>query len=66
MYREVERRSAAGFTETTTKGSHVKVANVTPTGTLTATVPHHREVASGTLRSVLRQAGLTEAEFEKL
>ena len=66
-YGEVKRRlEAAGFTETTTKGSHVKFVNVTPTGTLTATVPRHREVATGTLRSVLRQAGLTEAEFEKL
>ncbi len=31
-----------------------------------ATVPHHREVASGTLRSILRQAGLSEKEFRNL
>jgi hypothetical protein len=32
----------------------------------TAIVPKHREIALGTLRSVLRQAGLTPDEFEKL
>ena len=32
----------------------------------TATVPKHREVATGTLRSVLRYAGLNEEEFERL
>ena len=31
-----------------------------------AIVPRHREVAVGTLRSVLRQAGLTQEEFEAL
>jgi hypothetical protein len=34
--------------------------------TLTVIVPHHREIAAGTLRSILLQAGLTVAEFERL
>lgn len=29
----------------------------------TCVVPHHKEVKAGTLRSILRQAGLTENEF---
>jgi predicted RNA binding protein YcfA (HicA-like mRNA interferase family) len=29
-------------------------------------VPAHREIAVGTLRSILRQAGLTPEEFEVL
>ena len=29
-------------------------------------VPDHREVLVGTLRGILRQAGLTVADFEKL
>lgn len=30
------------------------------------TIPDHREVAKGTLRSIIRQAGLTVAEFKTL
>ena len=32
----------------------------------TVIVPLHREMALGTLRSILRQAGLTPAEFVEL
>ncbi len=30
------------------------------------TVPHHAELAKGTLRSIIRQAGLTVQEFSAL
>ena len=30
------------------------------------TVPDHRELAKGTLRSLIRQAGLTVEEFSRL
>jgi predicted RNA binding protein YcfA (HicA-like mRNA interferase family) len=30
------------------------------------TVPDHKEMASGTLRSIIRQAGLTVEEFKRL
>ena len=30
------------------------------------TVPDHNEVAKGTLRAIMRQAGLTVKEFRKL
>jgi predicted RNA binding protein YcfA (HicA-like mRNA interferase family) len=30
------------------------------------TVPNHKEIAKGTLRSILRQAGLTVDEFRDL
>ncbi len=63
-YREVKRKfEAAGFIEGRQKGSHVKFVSATPAGTRTAIVPHHGEVKTGTLRSILRQAGLTEDEF---
>ncbi|MGA9772496.1 MAG: type II toxin-antitoxin system HicA family toxin [Blastocatellia bacterium] len=66
-YREVERKlKAAGFEIVGQKGSHIKFAKTTATGTLTAIVPHHSEVAIGTLRSILRQAGLTPDEFKAL
>ena len=67
LYRDVKRKlEAAGFAEVGHTGSHVKFAKTTSQGTLTATVPKHREVAPGTLRSILRQARLTYAEFEQL
>jgi predicted RNA binding protein YcfA (HicA-like mRNA interferase family) len=66
-FREVKRRlEAAGFSAVSQTGSHVKFAKTTAKGTRTATVPKHREVAAGTLRSILRQAGLSENEFESL
>lgn len=66
-YREVKRKlEAASFTEVSQKGSHVKFVRDTDEGIRTATVPRHREVALGTLRSILRQAGLSADEFERL
>jgi predicted RNA binding protein YcfA (HicA-like mRNA interferase family) len=66
-YRQVERRlRAAGFRPVATHGSHVKFVCETPDGVRTVIVPRHQEIAVGTLRSVLRQAGLTVPEFEAL
>lgn len=66
-FREVKRKlEAAGFIEVGQTGSHVKFAKTTPAGTRTATVPKHHEVAAGTLRSILRQAGITAEEFDAL
>ena len=64
---EVKRKlEAAGFAEVSQRGSHVKFAKTIEQGLRTAVVPRHREVAAGTLRSILRQAGLSEEEFERL
>jgi predicted RNA binding protein YcfA (HicA-like mRNA interferase family) len=66
-FREVRRKLLkAGFVEAGQTGSHIKFAKTTEEGTRTATVPRHREIAGGTLRSILRQAGLSEEEFGKL
>jgi len=45
------------------KGSHVKMRHADGR---TAIVPMHSELAPGTLRSVLRQAGLSVDEFRAL
>lgn len=59
-FREVRRKLLkAGFVEVGQTGSHIKFAKVTDEGTRTATVPRHRQIASGTLRSIIRQAGLS-------
>jgi len=66
-YREVKRKlEAAGFAELSQQGSHVKFVKQTGHGLRTAIVPKHREIAAGTLRSILRQAGLTWDEFDAL
>jgi predicted RNA binding protein YcfA (HicA-like mRNA interferase family) len=67
-YREVRRKlHAAGFTEISQKGSHVKFVSVTSEGARTAIVPRHSDdLPLGTLRSILNQAGLTPDEFAKL
>ena len=66
-YREVRRRLlAAGFAEVSQEGSHVKFARSSLDGTRTVIVPRHREIVTNTLRSILRQAGLTQSEWETL
>jgi predicted RNA binding protein YcfA (HicA-like mRNA interferase family) len=66
-FREVKRKlEAAGFVEVGQTGSHIKFAKTNTAGTRTATVPKHREVAAGTLRSILRQAGINAEDFDTL
>ena len=66
-FREVKRKLlAAGFVEVGQTGSHIKFAKTTTAGTRTATVPKHRDVAAGTLRSILRQAGIAAEDFAAL
>ena len=66
-YRDVKRRlEAAGFIDVSQQGSHVKFAKQTAHGLRITIVPRHREVAAGTIRGILRQAGLTWDELESL
>lgn len=66
-YREVKRKlEGAGFRIVSQSGSHVKFTKQTETGTRITIVPEHREIVVGTLRGILRQAGLTPDEFESL
>ena len=66
-FREVRRRlHAAGFQEVSRKGSHIKFARMGEEGLRTCIVPDHREIAAGTLRSILRQAGISVKEWESL
>ena len=53
----------ADFSRVSQRGSHLKLRN--PAGR-TVIVPLHRELARGTLRSILRQSGLTTEEFLEL
>lgn len=66
-YNELRRKLLRlGYVEASQSGSHVKFAKETEEGIRTAIVPKHNEVSSGTLRSILRQAGISEKDFQKL
>lgn len=54
----------AGFEVVSQRGSHVKLRH--PAMRRTTVVPLKRELAIGTLRSVLRQAGITAEHFRQL
>ena len=47
------------------RGSHIILRNTAPPHRR-LTVPNHKEIAKGTLRSIIREAGLTVEEFVKL
>ena len=53
----------AEFRQISQRGSHVKMRS---DAGMTAIVPLHRELAPGTLRSILRQANLGVEDFAKL
>jgi predicted RNA binding protein YcfA (HicA-like mRNA interferase family) len=63
----VKRRlEAAGFAETTQRGSHVKFVRRRGNTVDTAIVPKKSEIPSGTLRSILHQAHIDFEEWDRL
>ena len=52
-----------GFVRIRQRGSHVSMAKETPDGKRGTVVPLHRELATGTLRGILKQANITPEEF---
>lgn len=56
----------AGFSLISQKGSHIKFFRRQGNKTLTVIVPNHKEVALGTFNSILKQAGMTRKELDKL
>lgn len=57
--------AAHGFVEVRQRGSHVVMQRQSETATTTIPVPDHRQLAIGTLRSIIRQSGLPKAPFER-
>ena len=55
----------AGYERDRQRGSHI-VLRQTASPHRRITVPVHKEVAKGTLRAIVRQAGLTVDEFRVL
>ncbi|MGD6805957.1 MAG: type II toxin-antitoxin system HicA family toxin [Candidatus Bathyarchaeia archaeon] len=56
----------AGFTVVGRKGSHVRLKKKTAQSINIVIVPVHAEIKRGTLKSILRQAGLTVDDLERL
>ena len=52
-----------GFEPIRQRGSHVVLKKQTPKGAVGCVVPLHRELAIGTLRGILKQAGVSADEF---
>ena len=52
-----------GFFFVSQKGSHIKLRRIASQGSITVIVPAHPELASGTLRGVLKQAQVDTVDF---
>ncbi len=66
-FREIKRRlEAAGFIESSQKGSHVKFVRRSGEVVDTVIVPNKREVPVGTLRSILSQAHIDLDDWDEL
>jgi predicted RNA binding protein YcfA (HicA-like mRNA interferase family) len=61
--RVIKALKRAGFVELRQKGSHVSLEKRTGERLWKTVVPLHSEVAKGTLADILKQCGLTLAEF---
>ncbi len=53
-----------GFAPVRQRGSHVIMQKQIPGSTITVPVPNHREIAPGTLSSIIRQSQLPREIFE--
>jgi predicted RNA binding protein YcfA (HicA-like mRNA interferase family) len=64
--REVCRILAAhGFIEVRRRGSHIVMQQQSEAGTITVPIPDHRELATGTLLSIIRQSRVPRSLFEE-
>jgi predicted RNA binding protein YcfA (HicA-like mRNA interferase family) len=54
-----------GFAQVRQRGSHVVMKKILPDGAVGCVVPMHKEVATGTLHALLKQADVTIEDFEQ-
>ena len=55
--------SKEGFVSIRQKGSHVFMSKQSPIGKVSLVVPMHKEIDTGTLLEIIRQAKLTKQQF---
>ncbi|GAK50227.1 YcfA family protein [Candidatus Moduliflexus flocculans] len=53
-----------GFVNVRQKGSHIIMQKTEKSTTITVPVPDHRELKTGTLLGIIRQAGVSRTLFE--
>ncbi len=56
----------AGFIIVRQRGSHVRIKKVTSENAIKITIPLHETLDRGTLKSIIKNAGLTVEEFLNL
>ena len=56
----------AGFVKVSQKGSHIKMKGLQKGSIRTVIIPDHKEIARGTFKSILKQAEISEKDFENL
>ena len=61
----VQRLQKLGFVIISQKGSHIKLRGLREGKLQTAIVPNHKEVASGTLHSILKQANISKKDLDE-
>ena len=62
----IKRLKKSGFIATRQRGSHVRLEKSLSETTIKITVPLHSELKKGTLNRIIKDAGLTLEDFEKL
>ena len=55
-----------GFMETRQRGSHLSLHKAAPEGIKLVVVPRNRDIPRGTLRDILRKAGISRERFFEL
>jgi predicted RNA binding protein YcfA (HicA-like mRNA interferase family) len=53
-----------GFIKISQKGSHIKLRGLIDGSLHTVIVPNHKQIATGTFSSILRQANISKQDFE--
>ena len=62
----IKRLKRAGFIAVRQKGSHVRLEKSDGNTTIKITVPMHPELKKGTLNRILKDAGISLQDFDKL
>jgi len=53
-----------GFVQIRQRGSHIIMQKQISDYTITIPVPNHKELRTGTLRSIIRKSGIKKTDFE--
>jgi predicted RNA binding protein YcfA (HicA-like mRNA interferase family) len=56
--------SSLGFIKISQKGSHLKMRGIIDGQLRTTIIPTHKQIATGTLASILRQANISKIELD--